>query len=384
MRHEASPTALLASGAMFDAEALTIGFARRFAAYKRATLIFRDLDRLEAILSHEGRPVQLVFAGKAHPADQQGQALIEQIQRLSNDPRFSGKVLFVEDYDMAIGRALTRGVDVWLNNPRRPLEASGTSGQKAAMNGVLNLSVLDGWWPEAFDGDNGWAIGSAKSYADEERGDASDADALYSLLEREVVPLYYERGQPNADGGSTGLPREWLRRAANAVATVTPEFNAQRMVKDYVERFYLPASGRFQTIGADDYALARSLARWREKVAARWEHVGLSDVEVEQPAAQGDEPLAVTANLSAPGFERDELVVELVYSRADDELARNLQVVRLTREEAAASGPAGAARYSARFTPQLSGRLVYGLRCYPVHEGLASQADAQAVTWAVA
>src|SRR5690606_16965700 len=176
-RHEASASELRGSGTLFDPEALTIGFARRFATYKRATLIFRDLERLAAILNDPERPVQLVFAGKAHPADAEGQELVASIQRLSNDPRFHGKVLFVEDYDMAVGRALTRGVDVWLNNPRRPLEASGTSGMKAAMNGVLNLSILDGWWPEGFDGENGWAIGSGHTFEDPERSDAVDADS---------------------------------------------------------------------------------------------------------------------------------------------------------------------------------------------------------------
>jgi glycogen phosphorylase len=224
------------TGQLFDAAALTIGFARRFATYKRATLIFRDLERLAALLGDPERPVQLVFAGKAHPADEAGQALIATIHQLSHDPRFAGRILFLEDYDMAVGRALTRGVDVWLNTPRRPLEASGTSGQKAAMNGVLNLSVLDGWWPEGFDGRNGWAIGELREYDDEERADAADADALYALLEREVVPTYYERDEH-------GVPVAWMRRSAAAIATVTPRFNAQRMVRDYVERYYQPAAG---------------------------------------------------------------------------------------------------------------------------------------------
>ena len=164
-RHGVTPTALSDSENLFDPNVLTIGFARRFATYKRATLIFRDLERLAAILNNPARPVQLVFSGKAHPADMPGQALIKQIQSLSNDERFAGKILFVEDYDMAVGRALTRGTDVWLNNPRRPLEASGTSGQKASMNGLLNLSILDGWWPEGYDGQNGWAIGGGDTLA---------------------------------------------------------------------------------------------------------------------------------------------------------------------------------------------------------------------------
>ena len=379
-RHEASQTALLDSADLFDDEALTIGFARRFAMYKRATLIFRDLDRLAAILGDENRPVQLVFAGKAHPADQEGQGLIEQIHGLSQDKRFVGKILFVEDYDMAIGRALTRGVDVWLNNPRRPLEASGTSGQKAAMNGVLNLSVLDGWWPEAYDGENGWAIGSGRSYSNQERGDDADADSLYSLLEREVVPLYYQREPlPGGNEKDEPLPLGWLRRSAAAVAVVTPEFSAQRMVKEYVERFYLPASRRGAAMADADFALARSLAAWRERVAGAWPGVELRDVEVAHDAVSG-ETIEVSATLLAADFAADEIAVELVYSHEGDGLTTDLQLVRLDRRSETSAGT----RYSAAFTPALSGRLVYGLRCYPLHDGLVAQADAHAVTWASA
>jgi len=380
-RHEASPTALHDSAAIFDAEALTIGFARRFAAYKRATLIFRDLERLHAVLSDAERPVQLVFAGKAHPADQQGQALIASIQQLSYDPRFAGKVLFVEDYDMAVGRALTRGVDVWLNNPRRPLEASGTSGQKAAMNGVLNLSVLDGWWPEAFRGDNGWAIGSGRSYADEERGNASDADSLYATSEREVVPLYYQRERAlGADAGTAPLPLEWLKRSAAAVASVTPEFNAQRMVKQYVTHYYLPASRREADLSRNDAALAKSLAQWRERVADDWSAVRLREVKVEGDTFESGEAVGVSAVLIAPGFEPSEIVVEMVYSQVEYAMQNELRTVRLA--PSGARGPDGKQRYEASFTPELSGRLDYGVRCYPRHDGLVAQADAQAVTWA--
>ncbi len=370
-RQEASPSALAVSESLFDPDALTIGFARRFAAYKRATLIFRDLDRLHAILADPDRPVQLVFAGKAHPADGQGQELIASIHRLSHDERFAGRVLFVEDYDMAVGRALTRGVDVWLNNPRRPLEASGTSGQKAAMNGVLNLSVLDGWWQEGYEGDNGWAIGGGRTYQDDQRGDASDADSLYALLEREVVPLYYRRD--DAD-----VPVEWLRRSSASIATVTPRFNAGRMVREYVTRFYLPASRREQALRAGD--AARRLAEWRERVRTRWGEVRvearLASPEVE---ASGDR-VELVARVRAPGWKADELAVEVVYSRAADALEQRLRVLpmQLEREED------GHLVYRARFAPELSGRLAYGVRAYPVNDSLHHAPDAHAITWASA
>jgi glycogen phosphorylase len=370
-RQEATPTAMADAAQLFDAQALTIGFARRFATYKRATLVLRDLDRLERILCNPERPVQLVFAGKAHPADQGGQDLIRQIHTLSNEPRFHGRVLFLEDYDMSVGRALTRGVDVWLNNPRRPLEASGTSGQKAAMNGILNLSVLDGWWPEGFDGMNGWAIGGERGYDDEAKGDEADADQLYDLLERDVVPLYYDR-----DVG--GVPRGWMVRAARAIATVTPRFNAQRMVKDYVRDYYAPASRRGRTLAADGAALAADLAAWRKKVAEHWSTVHFQG----RPAAGGvrriGDHLEVEAVFNPRGLRDTSIIVELVYGLERDELQLGLHRVAMERRE---TYPDGAERFVARFAPEVSGRLVYGVRAYPTHPALANPFDALAVRW---
>ncbi|HET8984843.1 MAG TPA: alpha-glucan family phosphorylase [Trueperaceae bacterium] len=375
-RHEVSPTVLKASAGLFDPTALTIGFARRFASYKRATLIFRDLDRLHAILGDEERPVQLVFAGKAHPADQPGQALIAQIHTLSQDPRFAGRVLFVEDYDMAIGRALTRGVDVWLNNPRRPLEASGTSGQKASMNGVLNLSILDGWWPEGFDGVNGWAIGGGRNYADDERADAADADSLYALLEREVVPLFYDR-VPAASGES--LPLGWLERSADAIATLTPKFNAQRMVKEYVERYYVPGSRREAVIIADDHAAAKYLAAWRERITAAWQGLYLSASPAEDGLIRSGDEIEIDAVLNPRGLSIDDVRVEVVYSRAEDQLQDGLRTVAM---EHVNGYPDGGFHFRARFVPELSGHLVYGVRAYAYNDLLASPFDAQSIRWA--
>ncbi len=370
-RQEASPTDMAGSGELLDAHALTIGFARRFASYKRATLIFHDLERLERLLSQPDRPVQLVFAGKAHPADQAGQALIQTIHQLSHEPRFRGRILFVEDYDMALGRALTRGVDVWLNNPRRPLEASGTSGQKAAMNGILNLSVLDGWWPEGFDGGNGWAIGGERSYGDEARADAADADELYDLLEREVVPLYYARDE-------RGVPTAWMARSAQAIATITPRFNAQRMVKDYVNTYYLPASERAEAFAADDHALAADLAAWRKKVAEHWPTVYFQGRPAEDGVRQVGDEVELEAVLNPRGLVDVDLIVEAVYGLEADGLRRRLQRVPMERVD---TYPDGGERYVARFAPTISGRLVYGVRAYPTHPGLANPFDAHAVRW---
>lgn len=371
-RQQASASALRDAADLFDPEALTIGFARRFATYKRATLIFRDLDRLAALLADPQRPVQLVFAGKAHPADKPGQELVASIHRLSQESRFAGRVLFVEDYDIAVGRSLTRGVDVWLNNPRRPLEASGTSGQKAAMNGILNLSILDGWWPEGYDGDNGWAFGSEHSPEDEGHADAADADALYDLLEREVVPLYYQRD-------SAGIPREWMERSRAAIASITPRFNARRMVKDYVRDYYQPASERGRRLGEDDYAAAAALADWRARVREHWPSIYLSAKPAAELRKRAGEEVSVEVVLHPGELADVDVAVEVVYSREEDALRNDLHLVAM---ECRKTFPDGGRLYQAVFSPHLTGPLVYGVRAYSVNELLASPFDAHAVRWA--
>lgn len=221
---------------VLDPNILTIGFARRFATYKRADLIMSDLDRVHAMLEDPERPIQLIFAGKAHPADEPGKQLIKKIADLRHDPRISHRVVFVEDYDINVCRHLVQGVDVWLNNPRRPLEASGTSGQKVVLNGGLNMSILDGWWAEAYDGSNGFAIGQGRSHASDEISDTRDGEALYEVLEDEVIPLFYDR---DVDG----LPQQWINMMMNSIASLAWRFSAHRMVMDYVNSAYLPAAG---------------------------------------------------------------------------------------------------------------------------------------------
>ena len=232
-RHGRSPRELRAIAELFSPNVLTIGFARRFATYKRAGLIFSDIHRLRGILRNTNRPVQVLLAGKAHPADRPGQQLIEHIYKLSQEPDLHGRVAFVENYDIRVGRMLVQGVDVWLNTPRKPLEASGTSGQKAAVNGVLNLSVLDGWWPEGYDGENGWAIGVGEDVEEEWLQDQQDANDLYSLLEEQIVPEFYERDEQDR-------PSRWLARMRQSIITTGPRFSASRMVREYAERAYMP------------------------------------------------------------------------------------------------------------------------------------------------
>ena len=235
-RRGESTEALAAIRRALSFDALTIGFARRFATYKRATLMLQDIDALAALLNDPRRPVQFVFAGKSHPKDQPGKQLLQQIARLKHDPRFAGKILFLEDYDINVGRRLVQGVDVWANNPRRPLEACGTSGQKVVLNGGLNLSILDGWWAEAYDGKNGFAIGGGETHTDVATHDSRDGDALLRVLRDEVIPLYYERDRD-------GLPRGWIVRMKRAIRTLGWRFSADRMVMDYVLNAYIPAAG---------------------------------------------------------------------------------------------------------------------------------------------
>jgi starch phosphorylase len=231
-----SPEVVAQLGQALSLDALTIGFARRFATYKRANLVLRDIEAIASLVGDPQRPVQLIFAGKSHPHDRPGKEMLQQVARLVREPRFAGKVLFVENYDISVGRHLVQGVDLWLNNPRRPLEACGTSGQKTILNGGLNLSVLDGWWAEAFDGLNGFAIGSGMTHSSIDVHDTRDAESLLSVLRDEVVPLYYDRDHE-------GLPRRWIARMKRAIFTLGWRFSADRMVKDYVVNSYIPAAG---------------------------------------------------------------------------------------------------------------------------------------------
>ncbi len=229
------PVQVVAGGALLDPYALTIGFARRFATYKRANLIFRDVDRILHLINDHNRPVQIIFAGKAHPADEPGKLLIQEIYRIVKKAECGGRLVFVEDYDMNIARYLVQGVDVWLNTPRRPMEASGTSGEKAALNGVLNFSVLDGWWREGYNGKNGWSIGSEKEYADTNAQDEADANSLYETLENEIIPMYYENRTPD------GVPLDWMEYMKETIRTCGPNFSMRRMVKEYTTELYIPS-----------------------------------------------------------------------------------------------------------------------------------------------
>ena len=229
------PVQVIAGGVLLEPYSLTIGFARRFATYKRGNLILRDIDRLLNIINNANMPVQIIFAGKAHPADEPGKLIIQQVYRTVKDARMGGRLVFLEDYDMNLARYLVQGVDVWLNTPRRPNEASGTSGMKAALNGALNFSVLDGWWREGYNGRNGWAIGEEREYTDYNEQDDADAEGLYDTLENEIIPLYY------TNRSADGMSADWMERVKESMRTLIPQFSLRRMLKEYMNQMYLPS-----------------------------------------------------------------------------------------------------------------------------------------------
>jgi starch phosphorylase len=298
---------------VLDPEALTIGFARRFATYKRAHLILRDPDRLSRILNEPGRPVQLIFAGKAHPRDKQGKELIRHLIQLSGRDDLRRRIVFLEDYDMQVARALTQGCDVWLNTPRRPLEASGTSGMKAPVNGGINLSIIDGWWAEGFLGDNGWAIGQGTEYEDLEYQDEVESRALMGLLEQEVIPLFYRRGADD-------LPHDWIAVMRASIRTVCPNFNTNRMVREYLERYYLPAAMQWHFLTADGAREARELVQWRDLVARVWHQLQIIEVstggQTEVPVG-GD--LSVQVKVKLGELTPRDVTVELFHGPLDSE-----------------------------------------------------------------
>lgn len=255
-----------------DPGALTIGFARRFATYKRATLIFRDLKRLSRIVNDRDWPVQIIFAGKAHPADKPGQAFIARVGEIARMKEFEGKIVMVEDYDIELARSLVSGVDVWLNTPRRPYEASGTSGQKAGINGVINFSVLDGWWVEGYNGKNGWTIGEENNYRDEKLQDRIDSEDIYKKLEEEIVPLYYRRDKDD-------IPTEWISFVKESMRTILPQFSTFRMLKEYISTMYKPSFIRGRKLREDNFARAKSLAEWKAWMKKNWEYIKIVAIE---------------------------------------------------------------------------------------------------------
>ena len=371
-RQGASPSRIRRVESLFDPEALTIGFARRFATYKRATLIFRDMDRIRRLLTDPERPMQIVFAGKAHPADEPGKALIRQIHQLSREEGFEGRLIFLENYDINMARYLVQGVDVWLNNPRRPLEASGTSGQKAGANGIPNCSVLDGWWPEGYNGYNGWAIGDEKEYPNEDAQDEADALSLYTILENDIVPSYYEAKE--------GEARPWLAMIRESIRSIAPRFSTRRMLKEYLSTYYLPAMQNWQRYREGDFRLAREVAAWRRRVREAWPRVQVQATGPETGHLRVGDTFTVRVSVTLGGLNPDDLLVEIVYGRTGAE--GELEQVRVQAMSLVQVDEGGVAHYEGTVQVDRSGEVAYAVRALPYREELPGKFDVGLVAWA--
>jgi starch phosphorylase len=379
-RRGASQAEIEAAAEVLDPETLTIGFARRFATYKRGTLLLRDKDRLANILNDPKHPVQVIFAGKAHPRDDSGKELIRQIASLAREPQFRRRIVFLEDYDMSIARYLVQGVDVWLNTPLRPNEASGTSGMKAIANGVLNLSTLDGWWDEVWqarqqDGHRiGWAIGHGESYADRDYQDQVEAEALYDILERDVVPAFYER---RADG----LPQRWISFMKASIGSLCYFFNTNRMVREYTERFYLPAHDYYQQLFDEGAARAVSLATFMNRVAEAWPRIRMEILDPKLPAEiQVGETVHFQARVQTGSLAPEDLRVELYAGRlnADGEIVEPV----VTEMKPGEHGKDGYLYETTAIPCCGSGRHGYTARVLPHHQNLKNKFAPKLITWA--
>ena len=355
-------------------EALTIGFARRFATYKRGTLLFRDIERLKKIISNPHRPVQIIFAGKAHPHDNGGKELIKNIAEICRREEFRDHIVFLEDYDINVARYMVQGVDVWLNNPRRPLEASGTSGMKVPPNGGLNFSILDGWWDEAYDGQNGWAIGNREEYTDLEYQDEVESNALYNVLENEIIPLYYERGRDD-------IPRQWVTAMKWSMQTVCPQFSTNRMVADYFNKFYTNASRRYINMTSDNFKKSKELKSWKDNIYSKWSKVSFENTMSEMPSRnlQVGSKFEVKTIVNLGNIAPDSVRVELYHGK----LSMKDEITEPTIVEMKHSSDLGNGRHS--FIGSLecvnTGQSGYAIRMYPYHKDLGYKFDMKMIIW---
>jgi starch phosphorylase len=357
---------------VLDPEVLTIGFARRFATYKRATLLLKDLARLKRMLLHREMPIQLVFAGKAHPNDHPGKELIRAIHNLTRDVEIHRRVVFIEDYDIDVARHLVQGVDVWLNTPQRPLEASGTSGMKVPVNGGINLSILDGWWCEGYKGDNGWAIGGGEEYTDREYMDQVESTMLYDLLENEIIPLFYKRSPD-------GLPRDWIQFMRDSIRSICPVFNTNRMVEQYAERIYLPAAIQWNLLSKNRFEAARVLAAWKKHIRERWHEVAVLSVDADTTQElQVGSTLEVAVRVHLGQIAPTEVAVEVVYGpldatgeiRAGDAMSLSFR---------SAEGPVS--NFVGSIPCFGAGRHGFAVRVLPYRRELVHKFQAGKVTW---
>ncbi len=377
-----SPDRLRSAMSVLNPEVLTIGFARRFATYKRALLIFKDLDRLKAIINKPDRPLQIVIAGKSHPHDEGGKRLIQQLYHIINEPEFEGKIVFIEDYDTNVARHLVQGVDVWLNNPLRPLEASGTSGQKVPPNGGINLSVLDGWWSEGYNSKNGWAIGEEIGWIlgseiqdkTPELQDEVDVKSLYTILEQQLIPLYYAK----PDGR---LPLAWINLMRESIRSVSPVYNTWRMVREYTERFYTPASHRGARLQANNFTEAKELARWKVEIRQAWQQVAVREIVCDHPRRYEvfvGEKISIRAKVFLGGIAPEHVLVEVYCGETQDDQLRNPNTIGLSMQKKEEDGTYW---YGGSIDAAESGAYGFNVRLMPTHPNLTQKHELRLVTW---
>ncbi len=374
LKNQGDPTEVMKIVDKINPNALIIGFARRFATYKRAHLLFTDLDRLAKIVNNDKYPVQFIFSGKAHPADGAGQGLIKRITEISKMPQFSGKIIFLEDYNMIVAKRLVTGVDIWLNTPTRPLEASGTSGEKAEMNGVLNFSVLDGWWYEGyrFDEKAGWALTDKRTFTDQAQQDKLDAATIYSMLENEIIPLYFNKNYK-------GYSPEWIQYIKRSIGHIAPHFTMKRQLDDYISRFYLPEAKRAARLEANDFAKAREIVAWKEEVASKWDSIQVVSSNFDEAhtgASRTGDKIDINVVLDTKGL-GDSVGVELVYYKEEHGESKydgrtDLKVMKRDGD---------IYTYELKSALKEAGTYRYALRMYPRNAELPHRQDFAYVRW---
>ena len=375
LKNQGDPSRVVSLLDKINPNALLIGFARRFATYKRAHLLFSDLDRLAKIVNNPDYPVQFLFAGKAHPADGAGQGLIKKIFEISQRPEFIGKIIFLDNYDMELARRLVSGVDIWMNTPTRPLEASGTSGEKALMNGVVNLSVLDGWWYEGYRPGAGWALTDKRTYQNQEHQDKLDASTIYSMLEQEIIPLYYARN-------SKGYSEAWVKTVKNSIAQIAPQYTMKRQLDDYFDRFYNKEAARYKLLAADNNKLAKEIAAWKESVAERWDNIRVVSSEYDEQFMNGNltsgTNFTVTHVIDAQGLE-DSIGVEMVVITTAEgkETVHEKFPLEVVKKEG------NLYTFQLTTSPDLAGSFKIAFRMYPKNKNLPYRQDFAYVRWFV-
>ena len=354
-------------------KALTIGFARRFATYKRATLLFRDIERLTQLLNQENRPVQLVFAGKAHPADVEGQNLIKQIHEISLMPQFKGKIFILENYNIGMARYLVSGVDVWLNNPRRPMEASGTSGQKASVNGVVNFSVLDGWWAEGYDTTNGWSIGTETDYDSYEIQDNSDSDSIYSTLENKIIPTYYKQNDK-------GYSKDWVRYMKNSIITTGGKYSTARMLVDYMDRIYMPLCNMYNQ-NFKNLDNVNEFVKWKKSAKERWQQIEITQEDnVDNVKMNAGDIIEVKCKVRLPNFDPENVAVQVYYGQIlDTGIVNNVCITEMKKIEEDKED--NLYTYNAKIKLTTGGNFGYTFRVMPKNKMLLDSENMNLVKW---